>query len=129
MRKKEEANEIRDKMESIRKEKQKPDAPSPVDNMDAIESTQKLLEPIIDAFIKEDRSLHLQSSDARNFYIGYGYLHVCRVCISSVHSDSVRVHLESDRLGLFHVYAGEVNDEAIETSVKNALLEWYRSLF
>lgn len=129
MSKKDEVNDIREKMESIRREKQKREEQIDVGNVETIARVQKLMTPIIKAFIKEDRSLNIQSSDLRSFYIGYGLFRVCRVSIFSSSTDSIRIHLESDTDVVSNVYEGDFNEKAIESSVKDALLKWYTSLF
>jgi hypothetical protein len=98
-------------------------------NSDRAESVRAAIETVVQTFVKGDRAIEIQSSDLSGFYLSYGYLYVCRVFFSAADDNHVIVALQKDAGDESTVYSGSFNKLKIQSAVKEALLDWYTSLF
>lgn len=126
MSEKEQIDDLQERMKTLRnlREKKRVEDPGNSDMQELMSSVRATIKPIVRAFVKEDRSLMIQSMDNRCVFIGYGYHTVCRIIMSATNSTTVNIQLESDA-GTEHVYSGVLDKEKLQTSVKDALLRWY----
>ena len=93
-----------------------------------IMQVKSLVWPVIHAFIDNDRSLFLQSTDSNSFFVSFGYSHVIHVSITASSEETVVIMLQSD-FQSHTVYSGGFNQRDIEEAVKTSLLSWYENLF
>lgn len=132
MSKKDDVEDIRAKMESIRKQKEKSREPAVSGNANTLESINQLIMPTVEAFVKQDRSLAVQYSDIQDIFIAYGFHKVCRLSIST-QGDRVEIDIQHDSGMKTPIYSGNYGkknlEKQIKESVKEGLLQWYTSLF
>lgn len=123
--------DIHTQMQRIRLEKEKQQnlsRNSTKEHLETVQAVRGIVSPLIQEFVNEDDHLSIQSSNNRNFFIGYAALHVCRIVLSARDPDSVQIIFESDSGQNSTVYYGTVDAKTITSTVQNALLSWYQSV-
>lgn len=83
--------------------------------------------PVLKAFVNTDRFLEIQSSDFRSFYITYANAKLCVISVSVANLDNINIEAVFNSSST-SIYSGSYNEKGIKDAVKNALLNWYRSL-
>lgn len=124
------SDEFRNQMEVIRKRRVTTNMNASKGfsgDQDSLQKVSEIVKSAVDDFVKEDRSLLLQSNDLANFFISYGFNYVCRIWISSATAKSTEILMQGQSAS--RLYSGEIQEKAIEKAIKNALLQWYSSLF
>lgn len=127
MSKKDEFKDLRQEMLKLKSERKNPTEQNDEQDSAILGRIKLAIEPVLNAFVDSDRSLDIQSNGLRDVYIAYAHTKICRISISATSLDSTNVSILADSVSS-GIYSGEFNQGEIKNAVKNALLNWYRTL-
>ncbi|ACS99135.1 hypothetical protein [Paenibacillus sp. JDR-2] len=117
--------DFRDQMKKLKNEKKSKNHREQDDVNDVIKRVKSEMLPVIKAFVDTDRSLEMQSNRSRAIYISYANSRIYGLWVSATSLDSINIDAVHDSFST-RIYSGSFIEKEIKTTVKNALLDWYR---
>lgn len=129
MSKEDEFVDFRDQIRKLKKEKSSKNRwnQDDVNDQDVIDRVRSEMMPVIIAFVDTDRTLEMQSNTFRVTYISYANIRVYGLWVSATSLDNINIYAEFDSIST-RIYSGSFSEKEIKTTVKNALLDWYRRI-
>ena len=131
MSKKDELSDFREQIKKLKidREKDRKDHSDSgnVQDQVVIDRVVSAITPVLKAFVNTDRFLEIQSGDFRSFYITYANAKLCVISVSVANLDNINIDAVF-KTSSTSIYSESYNEKGIKDAVKNALLNWYRSL-
>ncbi|WP_336776973.1 hypothetical protein [Paenibacillus sp. MMO-58] len=127
MSKEDDFEDFRDQMKRLKNEKKNKSHWDQDDVNDVIERVKSEMMPVITAFVDTDRTLEMQSNTSQAIYISYANARIYGLWVSGTSLDRISIDAVFDSVST-RIYSGSFNEKEIRTTVKNALINWYRHI-
>jgi hypothetical protein len=127
MSKEDEFVDFRDQLKKLKNEKKNKSNWDQEDVNDVIKRVKSEMLPVIKAFVDTDRTLEMQSNTSRAIYISYANSRIYGLLVSATSLDRINIDAVFDSYST-RIYSGSFIEKEIKTTVKNALLDWYRRI-